>query len=186
MARKGDLSEQQWEEIRILWISTDRSNSDLAREFGVGESAIRNHAKRFGWGQRNAAERKRVTVAARMAGANHCASLAHRTPLDAETDQDVSDMVLSSEVGRLILLRCRNRLERYHLDPKTELPNPDDPVLVDPKDLKATADAARSAMEMIRRARGLDAPAPPPSPETSKLEMLAASLGRAREALACI
>ena len=152
------LTEQQWGELRQLWISTDRSIRDLAAQFGMAESNLRKRAKADNWGPRNAAERKRAIVAARMAGAQ-CAQDAHpdvgsEEAIQREAEQDVKDMQLAASVGRLALERCRMILEEQS---EEEPGKPGRYVLRDPRQLKATTDAARSALETIRRARGLDA-----------------------------
>ncbi len=90
-----------------------------------------------------------------MAGAQ-CAQTAHEDvgseeAIQAEAEQDVKDMQLGAEVGRLALERCKAMLLE-------EIPDsPGKYVLCTPKEVKAVADAARSALETIRRARGLDA-----------------------------
>lgn len=67
-------------------------------------------------------------------------------------------MQLATSVGRKILLRCDFILDQT-IDVQEEGKAPVSiPAVQDPKALKATAEAARAAMEMIRRSRGLDAP----------------------------
>lgn len=179
---KEKLSEQQWSDIRTQWIATSKSCREIASEFGVAESYIRKRAGKEVWGPRNAPERKRAMVAAAVSGARIGAQRAPRTGSDAliqeAADEDILDMSLAARVGRRILQRCEWLLDLVKLD-KNENPTTD-PALDDPKELKATAEAARSAMEMIRRARNLDEPAPPPA-DASPLDALAASLAQARK-----
>lgn len=180
MAREK-LSEQQWAEIRTLWISTSKSCREIASGFGVAESYIRKRAGKELWGPRNAPERKRAIVAAAMSGAQIGAQCAPRTDSDdliqREAEEDIKDMNLAARVGRRILQRCEWLLDLVKVkDGNTT----DEPALDDPKELKATAEAARSGLEMIRRARNLDEPAPPP-PEASPLDALAHSLAQARK-----
>lgn len=87
-------------------------------------------------------------------------------------------MNLAARVGRRILQRCEWLLDLVKLD-KEDKPT-QEPALADPKEIKATAEAARAALEMIRRARNLDEPAPPPL-EASPLDALAASIAQARK-----
>lgn len=168
MARESKLSEQQWGAVRALWITTSRSTRDLAREFGVSEALIRNKAQTANWGPRNAPERKRALVSAATAGIRadgahvaHCATAPGFDPekvIQGEADQDIRDMQLATSVGRKILLRCDFILDQT-IDVQEDGKEPVSiPAVQDPKALKATAEAARAAMEMIRRSRGLDAP----------------------------
>lgn len=112
-----------------------------------------------------------------MAGAQNGTRRATVT-FEAEVDQDVDDMRLTVSVGRKVLQRCEYLLDEQYID--EEQKKPPVPVVRSPKDIKAIAEGARAAMEMIRRARNLDAPAPPP-PEASPLDALAASLAQARK-----
>lgn len=109
-----------------------------------------------------------------MAGARNGA----QRGIDGEADEDINDMLLSASVGRKVLLRCQYLLDQEIIDEEGK--DPPRPALTAPKDLKCLAEGARAAMEMIRKARNLDAPAPPP-PEASPLEALAASLSQARK-----
>lgn len=176
------LSETQWSEIRTQWIATSKSCREIASEFGVAESYIRKRAAKEVWGPRNAPERKRAIVAARMSGAQTGTQCAVRTESDgmiqSAAEEDIKDMSLAARVGRRILQRCEWLLDLVKLD-KDEKPTTN-PALDDPKELKATAEAARAGLEMIRRARNLDEPAPPP-PEASPLDALAHSLAQARK-----
>lgn len=168
MAKESKLSEQQWGSVRALWITTSRSIRDLAREFGVSEALIRRKAQDGNWGPRNAPERKRALVSAATAGvfANgaHVAQCATDPGFDpekviqGEADQDIRDMALATSVGRKILMRCDFIMDQT-IEVVEEGKEPVSiPAVQDPKALKATAEAARAAMEMIRRSRGLDAP----------------------------
>ena len=179
MAREK-LTAAQWGEIQILWITTDKSIRSIAEDFGISDAMVRKKASKEAWGPRNAPARKRALVAGAAAG-----SLlgAHREPstqaddlVIREAEEDIRDMNLAARVGRRILQRCEWLLDLVKIKDGKQTDEPD---LDDPKDLKATAEAARSAVEMIRRARNLDEPAPPPKDE-SALDRLAATLEQAR------
>jgi hypothetical protein len=180
---KPKLSENIWADIRTLWLTTDRKVRDIAREFGVSDTAINKRAAKEVWGPRNAPARKRALVASASAGLNFGLQTkpsdvsGEQAIIDA-ANQDAQDMSLAASVGRRILQRCQWLLDLVKPD-KDDAPT-DEPALDDPKDLKSTADAARAAMEMIRRARNLDEPAPP-TVEASPLDALAASLEQARK-----
>ena len=180
---KPKLSEHIWADVRALWLTTDRPVRDIAREFGVTDTAINKRAAKEAWGPRNAPARKRALVASASAGLNFGLQTkpnqtsGEQAIFDA-AEQDVQDMSLAASVGRRILQRCQWLLDLVTLD-KDDVPTTE-PALVDPKDLKSTAEAARAAMDMIRRARNLDEPAPPP-PEASPLDALAASIAQVRK-----
>ena len=168
MAKESKLTEQQWGALRALWLTTSRSIRDLAREFGVSEGLIRAKAKDANWGPRNAPERKRAIVSAASAGiyanGTHAAQCAGDPGFDpekviqGEADQDIKDMQLATSVGRKILLRCDYIMTETIDVEEAGKETVSIPAVRDPKALKATAEAARAAMEMIRRSRGLDAP----------------------------
>lgn len=174
------VSEQQWIEIHTRWISTSDTLRDIGKDFGITEAAIRKRAQKHAWGARNAPERKREMVRAWTAGAIP-GSRGAPNPADEgiirEATWDVEAMDTAAKIGRQILDRCQYLLELKRLDKDHKVT--DDPALTDPKELKATAEAARAAMEMIRRARNLDEPTPPP-PEASPLDALAHALAQAR------
>lgn len=131
-----------WDSIEVHYRAGARALRDIAAEFGVNESAIRKRAKRYGW-IRNPAALKRARVNARLAdGAQNEARL---SPLidaqwEAEVAQDVQDMVRGLNVSRA----CLARLEMLA---GTE---------EDPKVIKTIMEAAKTAVETIRRIRGLD------------------------------
>jgi replicative superfamily II helicase len=168
------LTEQQWGDIRTLWTATDKPIREIAREFGCSEGAIRKKAGKEVWGPRNASAVKRSIVEAAMAGARK----GTRRGIEGEADQDIEDMLLAARVGRKVLQRCEYLLDEEYIDEEGR--KPPVPVARAPKDIKCLAEGARAAMEMIRKARNLDAPAPPP-PEASPLDALAASLAQARK-----
>ncbi len=180
---KEKLSEHQWADIRTAWIASDRPIRDIAREFGVSDTAINKRAAKEIWGPRNAPARKRALVASASAGLNFGLQTkpnrasAEQAIVEAAV-QDSQDMNLAARVGRRILQRCEWLLDLVKLD-KEDKPT-QEPAIADPKEIKATAEAARAALEMIRRARNLDEPAPPP-PEASPLDALAASIAQARK-----
>lgn len=106
-----------------------------------------------------------------------------RTGVDAaiedEVAQDVADMRLAASVGRMVLQRCQLVLGMVEVeDDGTETKNL---ALVEPKDIKAIAEAARAGLEMIRRARNLDDPKREDD-DASPLLALAKSIGEARAA----
>lgn len=177
------LAKTQWAEIRAAWISTNKPTRELARDFGVSEAAIRKRATKEAWGPRNASARKRAIVEAGLAGARPSAQCALRTPEDAaiesEADQDIADMRLGAKVGRMVLQRCQYVLDLADVDPDGKEPNR--PHLRCPKDIKSIAEAARSALEVIRRARNLDDPKRDDD-DDSPLLALAKSIGEARAA----
>jgi hypothetical protein len=154
----ASITPVQWADVRALWISTSRSTREIASEYGIAESAIRKRAAKELWGPRNAPERKRAMVNAALAGAQSGAQCALRVSsedaIQGEANQDIEDMSLSASVGRGILRRCAELLKAGVMGPNGVF----NYFLSEPKDLKATADAARAATDMIRRVRGLDEP----------------------------
>lgn len=147
----------QWAEIRTIWLTTGRPGREIAREFGVSEAAIRKRAGNEVWGPRNAPEQKRALVRAATSGTQIGAQCAPGAdPIRDEADRDIRDMECAARVGRSILDRCEWLLSL--VEEKDGAPVPGKWLCANPKDLKATAEAARAAMEMIRRARNLDEP----------------------------
>jgi multidrug efflux pump subunit AcrB len=176
-------NEVQWDDIRAAWISTDKPIREMAREFGASEANIRKRAAKEAWGPRNASARKRAIVEAALAGAQSGAQCAPRTETDAaiqnEADQDIADMRLAASVGRKALQRCQHVLDLVNVDEEGK--DPPTLMLIAPKDIKAIAEAARAALEVIRRARNLDDPKKDLD-EASPLLSLAASIREARAA----
>lgn len=142
------LTEAQWGDIRTQWIATDRAVRDIAREFGVSDTAVNKRASKEGWGPRNAPARKRAIVASGASGLNPGLqtkpnqSPAETAILDA-ADQDIQAMRLASDVALAALRRCRDMLDRDGWEPR---------------DIKALAETGRIALESYRRARNLDEP----------------------------
>lgn len=160
MAR-AKATEQQWGHARSLWITTDLSAAKIGKEIGVGESGVRAKATSEGWGPRNAPERKRALVAAAVAGAaNESANLAPRSEADAgimaAANEDIEDMALAISVGRKILMRCASFLDMGD-------------GALDPRELSAVSTTWKTAVEGIRKIRGLDDATKPDPTEGARI-----------------
>ena len=148
---------------------------DIAREIGVTEGAVRARAKREGWGPRNAPERKRALVASAAAGITQKITQDVRTSdsekaISAAADEDIADMALALSVGRKLLLRCAELL-----DMTAEGEDGKPVAVLGPKDLNQVAGTWRSAVDGIRKIRGLDEPEKEDNRE-SPIDRLARSL----------
>ena len=141
------LSDAQWGDIRTAWIATDRAVRDIAREFGVSDTAVNKRAEKEGWGPRNSPARKRAIVANHAAGLKSCLQTkpnqnpAELAILDA-AEQDIQVMRTAANVARIALERC-----------EALIPHEDDP-----RNIKTLTEAARGALETYRKARNLDEP----------------------------
>ena len=177
------LSDNAWEEIRILWMTTNLSNCEMAEKYGVSEGAIRKHAR--SWGPRNAAAQKRAIVQAAASGSTGSGTKYEpRTPegkaIQSAAERDIAVMEKAACVQVLILERCELVMEMT-----VEGTDGPTPTVLDPKDLKGIADASRAAAETYRKVRGLDEPGAGPQEETP-LERIAGALAKRRvEAAAC-
>ena len=169
----AERSRNQWDDIRALWLSTDKPIRELARDFGVSDAAIRKRASKEVWGPRNAPARKRAIVEATLAGAQSGAQCVPRTEIDEaiqnEAEQDIADMRLAASVGRKALRRC---------DELLDIVDPDTGAKLGPKEVKSVTDAGRAALEMIRRARNLDDPQKPPGADEEPVRFFLPENGR--------
>lgn len=148
-----------WDSIEIQYVAGARSLRAIASDFGITETAIRQRARKYGW-VRNTASLKREMVNARLsAGTSSPPETSQTSQTSQETSQesrlrieierevlaDIEDMERGLRINRTILIKIERDL----------LP------VEDPKgfqNYKTAADAARLAIEAIRRIRGLDAP----------------------------
>lgn len=156
-SKKDAVSEQAWGHARSLWITTNLPTTRIAEEIGVTEGAVRIRAKREAWGPRNAPEQKRALVASAAAGiTKSITTIVPRTEaekaISAAADEDIADMALALSVGRKLLLRCAELLDMT-------AEGEDGPIAaLGPKDLNQVAGTWRSAVDGIRKIRGLDEP----------------------------
>lgn len=174
-SKKDAVSEQAWGHARSLWITTNLPTTHIAEEIGVTEGAVRIRAKREGWGPRNAPEQKRALVASAAAGiTKSITTIVPRTEaekaISAAADEDIADMVLALSVGRKLLLRCAELLDMTAEGEDGKLV-----AVLGPKDLNQVAGTWRSAVDGIRKIRGLDEPEKEVNRE-SPLDRLARSL----------
>ena len=162
------LTEAQWGDIRTQWIATDRAVREIAREFGVSDTAVNKRASKEGWGPRNAPARKRALVAGAAAGLQKSLqtkpnqSPAELAILEA-AQLDIEDMDLALSVGQKLLRRCAKILDAMDIEV-----DPGDPMsimtaikLLPPKDLASLASTWKMTVEGIRKIRGLDEPTAP-------------------------
>lgn len=135
MAKKTD-----WLSIESDYLTGEKSVNAIAGEHGISEGSIRAKAKKNGW-IRSAAKTKRDLVSNAMAGiTNGTAFVNVRNLINAEVEQDVQDMQDCLSVARA----CVKRL--YGMVELTE----------EARDIKIIVEANKTAMETIRRIRGLD------------------------------
>jgi hypothetical protein len=152
------LPSDAWKEIQNLYMTTGLSNEEIGQRYGIGESAIRNRAKKEAWGPRNAAVQKRILVRNAAAGAAIGAGSAPATPEEKSVqdaaNRDIETMEKAARVQIAILDRCELLMEM-----RSDADDPSSaPAILDPKDLKGVADASRAAAETYRKVRGLDEP----------------------------
>lgn len=134
-----------WIKIEGVYRAGIRSVESIAREFEISGAAIHKHAKKHGW-VRNPEGTKREMVRAALSGFsvdgfNDGERLNHKTISD-ETAQDIRDMQAGLSVARL----CIDRLMLAVV------------TATDPKEIKIIAEANKTAIETIRKVRGLDDP----------------------------
>jgi len=134
-----------WDSVEVQFRAGVRPLRAIAGDFDITEAAIRQRAKKHGW-VRNPASLKRERVNAQLAAGSQEASqeTSQRVAceVDREVQADVEDMERGVRVNRLILEKIEEDL------PKAK----------GFKTYKAAAEASKTAIENIRRIRGLDAP----------------------------
>jgi chaperonin GroEL (HSP60 family) len=147
-----------WLSIESEYIAGEKSVNAIAIEHGVSEGAIRAKAKKNGW-IRSAAKTKRELVSNAMAGITKgVANVNIRNLIDAEAEQDVQDMQDCLTVARACVKRLYGMVS----------------VCEEPKDIKIIVDANKSAMETIRRIRGLDDETKEPPKEAMTIKIVRA------------
>lgn len=152
------LTPEEWGEIQNLYMTTALTNEEIGQRYGIGESAIRNRAKKEAWGPRNPSEKKRAMVRNAAAGAIIGARSAPATPeeksVQEAANRDIEVMEKAARVQAAIIDRCELLMEM-----RSDADDPNSaPAVLDPKDLKGVADASRAAAETYRKVRGLDDP----------------------------
>lgn len=139
----AEKTEEQWERIIAEALTGYRSIRSIAAANDVSEGAIRKRLKRMS-GTEAAAEIKRrmVKTAVALGGEDiQHASMARANEMIAlAVDQDVADMNKGAELSRQILGQIGALLSGME----------------DPRDLKVAADTVKTAIETIRKIRGLD------------------------------
>lgn len=113
----------------------------IAGKHGITEGTIRARAKKLGW-TRDAAKTKREIVAARMAGVTQEVAQNVMRNIEDAAALDVADMDRALRINRNCLIALEIAAEKVE----------------EPKEIKVIVEATGSAIESIRRIRGLDDP----------------------------
>ena len=147
MSRISHLDSAAVEAAIKDYLSASRpSLNACATRHGIPESSLRRIVKQRGIIRSSAPDEKRQLVAEHFAGnamANQVTNdEARQKDVLDEAEQDIADMTDALNVARAVLRRLLAIVN----------------TLVAPRDLKAVCEANKSAMETIRRVRGLDVP----------------------------
>jgi hypothetical protein len=166
------------EEALEYWkINTHVAVTQVAKQFGIPASTLYHEIKQRGLKREAAIRDKRERVAAHFSGvptSNH----GPQPTYDAvryQADQDVADMESCLGVARMVVVKYHKMLMADDALIASEDINPDDKakLALGPRGLKIVVEGTATAMEMIRRIRGLDGPLDWNSLSDEQLEKLA-------------
>ena len=133
-----------WVAIEGLYRIGDRALRDIGDEYYITESAIRKRAKRKGWA-RDASATKREIVRQAMSGTQDVL----RGPQGAQDIQEAIEEAATQDIGDM---QRGLRIQRHCLMSLEQAAE----VVTDAREVKIIVEAAGSAIDSIRRIRGLD------------------------------
>jgi hypothetical protein len=140
-----------WVAVEGVYRAGSESVRAIAERHGVTEAAIRQRAKKYGW-TRDAAGTKREIVRAHFAGVtSQITSQEIVRSIEDAARQDIEDNERGVRIARLALMSLERAVE----------------TVVEPKEIKVIIEATSSAIDTIRRIRGLEDPVPSVNDATS-------------------
>lgn len=135
----AEKKQPDWNAIEGEYRAGVESIRAIAEKYGVSDTAIRKQAKSKGW-SRDPASTKRQIVKAAMAGGSQQSSQIELRTIHEAAAADVADMERGLRINRLCLVNLETAAQSA----------------TEPKEIKVIVEAASSAIESIRRIRGLD------------------------------
>lgn len=153
MARPSKLTPEKEEQLRARWTAGVESVDSLCAEFKISKSTLYDMVKAKAWGPRDPAKVLTNEVRRRMSGVSGASSGNPETSgnsgnpgIDAVATELVDALKMAVETGKLTLLATREWAKLASVNNGFAR-----------KDLQANTAAATGALELIRKAGGLDA-----------------------------
>lgn len=152
MGRPRKLSPEKEEQLRARWTAGVESVESLCDEFKISPSTLYDIAKAKAWGPRDPAKVLKYEVQRRMSGVSgeysgnsgNSGNAGH-PGIDAVATELVDALKMAIDTGKLTLLSTRDWADMASKNPQFSR-----------KDLQANTAAATGALELIRKAGGLD------------------------------
>lgn len=116
-----------------------KSVNAIAADHEISEGAIRKRAKKEGWGRDPSGTKRQIVKAAMAGGTNNGTNIALRT-IEEAAALDIADMERGLRINRQCLINLETAAESA----------------VEPREIKVIVEATSSAIESIRKIRGLD------------------------------
>ena len=144
-----------WLGLEVAYRADIKSLRQLAEDYGLSESAIRQKAKHCGWTRDGSAlKREHVhSLFSQVADINQDKAEALALMLDEAAHEDIHDMQLGLANARLILHIAHQVLTVIEQDPQAK-----QFLMSDARNLKILSEATRHSIDVIRQIRQLDAP----------------------------
>jgi hypothetical protein len=134
-----DKKNINWLAIEGEYMAGIDSIRAIANRHEVSEGAIRKKAKAKGWLRDPAKTKRQIVSSAMSGGTQNGTQIALRT-IEAAAAQDIEDMERGLRINRMCLANLEDVAQAS----------------LDPKEIKIIVDATASAIESIRKIRGLD------------------------------